>query len=92
MRVVFLLGQLPPGDGDFFGVDDDHEIAGVEEIGKLRLVLSPEQDRHFRGQAAEDFPLGVDHPPCPGDLVFFWDKSLHRHNLKKRKIVKLDLG
>jgi len=63
-----FLSQLRTSQRDFFGVDDDDEVAHVHVLGKGRLVLTAEKNRRVRSETAEDNVRGIDDYPFPRDI------------------------
>ena len=60
---VLLVHFLLAGDADFFGIDDDYEVAGIEVGGKDRFVLAAQQVGGLRCQAAQHRAVGINHVP-----------------------------
>src|SRR6266566_282497 len=55
---VALLLELAPGELHLCGVDDHHEIPGVQVRGERRLVLAPQHLRDATREPAERLPVG----------------------------------
>ena len=68
---------LGAGEDHLIGIDDDHEVAGVDVGGEGRLMLAAEQTCGFDCDLAEDFALGVDHIPLALDFLGLGGKCLH---------------
>src|SRR5205823_10642305 len=64
-----LLLPLLAGQCDLRGVDDDHEVAGVDVRGIDRLVLAAEKASGLGGEAAEHDVSRVDDVPLAPDLA-----------------------
>src|SRR5690242_3816863 len=92
MPVVELVVQLVPGHGDLFGVDHDHEVAGVDMRGVLRFRLAPKRVGDLGRQTAEGFALGVNDVPAALDLARLCvPSSLHGNGgLRVRRLRIVD--
>src|ERR1700712_3904774 len=62
---------------DLLGIDDDHEVTGVDVRRELRLVLATQQGGGVGGQPAEDDVGGVDDMPSAGDLAGLRTERTH---------------
>src|SRR3954452_1802763 len=90
VAVVTLLVELVAGDADLLGVHDDHEVAGVDVRGELRLPLAAERVGDLRREPAERLALGVDEIPLARDLSRLGAVGLHRKRrtpARRRPIV-----
>ncbi len=72
----FLLFLLA-GQANFFGVDNDNEIAGVAMSRVNHLLFAAQEIRGFDRDAAEHLVFGVNDPPLARDFVGFSRKRLH---------------
>lgn len=68
---------LSTGEHNLIGIDDDHEVAGVDVGGEGWLVLAAEEAGGFDSDLTEDFALGVDHIPLALDFLGLGGKCLH---------------
>src|ERR1700760_1618761 len=68
VAVIPLLVELVAGDLDLLGVDDDHEVAGVDVRRVLRLPLTAERVGDLGRETTERLALGVDEIPLTRDL------------------------
>ena len=66
LLIVFFAGKA-----DFFGVDHDHEIAGIDVGSENRLVLASQKARGFHGNLTQDAVGGIDDPPFAGQIFLF---------------------
>ena len=64
---VDLLRGLVAADADLVGIDDHHEITGVEVGREGGLVLAAQHLGHFAGETAEGLIRGVDQIPLAID-------------------------
>ncbi len=60
---VLLGGLLFAGDADFFRVDDDDKIAGIEVRRVDRLVFAAQNVGNLRGQTAQHRAVGINQMP-----------------------------
>ena len=63
VAAVELLGGLVTAHLHLVGVDDDHEIAGVEVGGEAGFVFAAQHLGNLAGQAAESLILSVHQEP-----------------------------
>ena len=71
MRVgrVGLRVPLLAGEPDFFAVDHDDEVAGIDVRRVIRAVLAAQDDRDLHRQPADDLVGGVDQVPLLRDFA-----------------------
>src|SRR5450755_3447717 len=81
MPVVPLVIELVAGHGDLFGVDHDHEVAGVDVRSAGRLALAPQRVGDLRRQPAEGSPGSIDEKPVP--LSIRWGSYVGLHGMNK---------
>src|SRR6476619_971618 len=75
-HVAFLFFFLA-GEPNFFGIDDDNEVAGIDMGGIDGLFLSAEKIGCLDGHLTEHLIIGVDDPPLTGHFAGFSRKRLH---------------
>src|SRR5438445_4567366 len=66
----FLL-FLFAGDAHFFGINHDHEIAGIDVRGEESFFLSPQKIRGLDRDTAKHLIFRVDDPPFAWDFGCF---------------------
>src|SRR6266705_4394867 len=72
-----LLLFLFAGDTDLLGVDDDHEVTGIDMRRENRLLFAAQKFRRLHRDAAEHLIFSVDQPPFAVDFICFGGKRLH---------------
>ncbi len=72
-----FFGLFFAGDGDFFGVDDDHEVPGIEVRGEDGFVFTAQGIGNLHGQTAEDGPVGINDMPLALIHVNFRQMRFH---------------
>ena len=72
-----LLLFLFAGESDFFGIDHDDEIAGIDVRREDGFFFAAQKIRRLDRDAAEDLILGVNDPPLAWNFVGFSGKSFH---------------
>lgn len=55
------------GEDDFFGIDDDNEVTGVEVWRVVRLIFATQRVSNLAGEAAENLVVGVSDVPSALD-------------------------
>src|SRR5947208_1273220 len=71
--LFFLLSSEP----DFFGIDDDDEIACVDMWCKNCLLFATQQISRFHSNSSEYLVAGIDKPPLARDFAGFGRKRFH---------------
>src|SRR4030095_16239396 len=79
-HITFLFFFLS-GEPDFFRVDDNDKISGVDVWGENRFSFPAQQVGSLCRDAAEHLVLGVNDPPLARHVSGFGGKRLH---LEKR--------
>ena len=72
-----LRVELVPRHVDLLGVHDDHEVAGVDVGGVLRLALAAQRVGDLGRESAQGLALGVDEVPVTLDLARLGGVRLH---------------
>jgi len=81
----FLL-FLFAGDAHFFGINHDHEIAGIDVRGEESFFLSPQKIRGLDRDTAKHLIFRVDDPPFAWDFGCFSWKRSHYGREKAQKL------
>jgi len=81
----FLL-FLFAGDANFFGINHDHEIAGIDVRGEDTFFLPPQKIRRLDRDAAKDLIFRVNDPPFAWDVGCFSGEGFHQGREKARKL------
>jgi len=84
--LVFFLVPLFPGEVDFLGVHNDHEIAGVAMGCKVGLVLTAQDVRDGDGQPTDNQIRRINYDPLLLDRLGICHKRGHRshHSISTR--------
>ena len=75
-HIAFLLFFLP-GEPDFFRVNDNHKISGVDVRRENGLFFPTQQIGSLHCNASQYLVLGVDDPPVARDFGGFLGKRFH---------------
>src|SRR5215475_11643433 len=91
-HITFLL-ILFSSEPDFFRVDDNHKISGVDVRGKDCLSFPAQQVGGLYRDTAECLVLGVNDPPLARHFGSFGGKRLHgRKRARKLRATDLDVN
>src|SRR6516162_5340938 len=71
---LFLFLSAKP---DFFCVDDNDEVAGVDVWRENRFVFPAQQVRSLNGDSAKHLAFGINDPPLLWHVAGFGGKSFH---------------
>src|SRR5215471_4257407 len=87
---LFILFSREP---DFFSVDDNDKISGVDVWGKNRFFFPAQQVGGLHRDAAEHLVLSVNDPPLAWRFVSFGGKRLHgRKRARKLRVTRLNVN
>src|SRR4029077_11494164 len=75
-HITFLFFLLS-GEPDFFSVDDDNKIAGIDVWRENRFSFPAQQVGGLHRDAAEHLVFGVDDPPLACQFGGFGGKRFH---------------
>src|SRR6476661_2253377 len=79
--VIALLLELSARQAYLIGVDDDHEVAGVEVWRVHGFVLATQKGRNLRRQASQWLAARVQYVPLAAHVGRLCAKSFHRLSL-----------
>ena len=72
-----LLGFLLAGQENLLGIDDHHEIAGIQVRRIDRFVPAAQDVGCLNGQASQHRAIGIDHVPLAFFQIDFRQMRLH---------------
>jgi len=91
-HIAFLFFFLS-GEADFFRVDDNDKISGIDVWGKNRFFFPPQQVGGLYRDATEHLVLGVNDPPLVRHFGGFGGKCLHgRKRARKLRATHLNVN
>ena len=74
---VFLVGFFLAGHADFFGVDDDDKVTGVEMRRINGLVFAAQNVGDLHGQTAKNRAVGINNMPLALVQIHFRQMRFH---------------
>ena len=84
----FAVSFLPVS-ADFFGVDDDDKVAGIEVRRVHGLVFAAQNVGDLHGQPAEHGAIGINHVPLPLVQIYFRQMCFHCYpNKRERESIR----